>query len=249
VAGSGERSSPAVTAASRSATWAVGCPPDAEPAARLPAWLASVLPDDTADMWLLARQLIPPSAYLIGGTAIAAHLQHRLSRDLDFCFEAPTRPDDLEGIAAELGRLAPTRLTRRRELGLDLLMSRTKVQLLCPPGHHRVEPTTVIEGLRVAGLGDLLAMKLQVVVDRPELRDYFDLLCIETRARRNAEEGLALFEQRFRPDVPDQAVTTIVRYLADLSDVPDDPTLPLRRSEIERYWQQRVPEIVRNLER
>jgi HD-GYP domain-containing protein (c-di-GMP phosphodiesterase class II) len=46
-----------------------------------------------------------------------------------------------------------------------------------------------------------------------------------------------------------EAVATIVRYLADLSDVPDDPSLPLRRDEIEAYWHRRVPEIVRNLER
>ena len=205
-----------------------------------------MLPADTASMWTLVRRVLPPSAYLIGGTAVAAHLQHRLSRDLDLCFEAPV---DLDALVVELGRLAPVRVTSRRELGLDLLMSRTKVQLLCPVGHHRVEPTTEVEGLRVAGLGDLLAMKLQVVVDRPELRDYFDLLCLETRAHRYAEEGLALFVERFRPDVPEQAVATIVRYLADLSDVPDDPTLPLPRSDIVAYWQQRVPQIVRQPER
>jgi hypothetical protein len=215
-------------------------------AEHLPDWLAAVLPPDTADMWLLVRRAMPPSAYLIGGTAIAAHLQHRLSRDLDFCFEGPVQLDALVG---QLGSLAPLRVTSRRELGVDLLMSRTKVQLLCPVGHRRVEPTPVIEGIRVAGLGDLLAMKLQVVVDRPELRDYFDLLCIETQGRRYAEEGLALFVERFRPDVPDQAVATIVRYLADLSDIPDDPSLPLSRTEIEAYWHRRVPEIVRNLER
>jgi hypothetical protein len=212
----------------------------------LPRWLSAVLPTDPADMWCRVRRVIPAGAYLIGGTAIAAHLRHRLSRDLDFCFEAPV---DLDALVEQFGTLAPVRVTSRRELGLDLLMSSTKVQLLCPVGHRRVEPTRLVEGLRVAGLGDLLAMKLQVVVDRPELRDYFDLLCIETRAHRYAEEGLALFVERFRPDVPDQAVATIVRYLADLSDVPDDPSLPLRRDEIEAYWHRRVPEIVRNLER
>src|SRR3954470_806923 len=220
--------------------------PPTEPADCLPAWLADVLPADTAAMWLLVRRVLPPSAYLIGGTAIAAHLQHRLSRDLDFCFEGPVPLDEL---AAQLATLAPVRVTSRRELGHDLLMSRTKVQLLCPIGHRRVEPAPRVEGLRVAGLGDLLAMKLQVVVDRPELRDYFDLLCIETQAHRFAEEGLALFVERFRPDVPDQAVATIVRYLADLSDVPEDPSLPLRRAAIETYWHRRVPEIVCNLER
>ena len=44
---------------------------------------------------------MPPVAYLIGGTAIAAHLRHRLSRDLDFCFEAPV---DLDAVVGELGR-------------------------------------------------------------------------------------------------------------------------------------------------
>lgn len=212
----------------------------------LPGWLAAVLPADTAAMWTRVRRVVPSAGYLIGGTAIAAHLRHRLSRDLDLCFEGPV---DLDALVEQLAFLAPVRVTARRELGLDLLMSSTKIQLLCPVGHHRVEPTQVVEGLRIAGIGDLLAMKLQVVVDRPELRDYFDLLCIETRAHRFAEEGLALFVERFRPDVPDQAVATIVRYLADLSDVADDPTLPLRRDEIEAYWHRRVPEIVRNLER
>jgi len=214
--------------------------------AALPEWLSAVLPVDTADVWIRVRRVMPPAAYLIGGTAIAAHLRHRLSRDLDFCFEGDV---DLDALVGRLGALAPVRVTSRRELGLDLLMSSTKIQLLCPIGHHRVEPTRVVEGLRVAGIGDLLAMKLQVVVDRPELRDYFDLLCVETLAHRYAEEGLALFVERFRPDVADQAVATIVRYLADLSDVPDDPSLPLRRDEIEAYWHRRVPEIVRNLER
>lgn len=213
---------------------------------RLPPWLAAVLPADTAAMWLLARRVLPSQAYLIGGTAVAVHLQHRLSRDLDLCFEAPT---DLDEVVAALAALAPVQVTSRRNLGLDLLMSRTKVQLLCPPGHRRIEPTGVVEGLRISGLGDLLAMKLQVVVDRPELRDYFDLLCIETQGHRYAEEGLALFVERFRPEVPDQAVATILAYLADLSDVPEDPSLPLGRGEIEAYWHARVPEIVRNLER
>ncbi|MEA3216663.1 MAG: hypothetical protein QOJ19_2819 [Acidimicrobiia bacterium] len=213
---------------------------------QLPDWLLAVLPGDTAAMWLLVRTVMPTDAYLIGGTAIAAHLQHRVSRDLDFCLEGDSDPAQ---VASQLAGLAPVRITSRREHGVDLLMSRTKVQLLRPDGHHRVEPTTTVEGLRVAGIGDLLAMKLQVVVDRPELRDYFDLLCIETQTLRFAEEGLALFVERFRPDVPDQAVATIVRYLADLSDVPDDPTLPSSRAEIEQYWRARVPEIVRNLER
>lgn len=218
----------------------------AEPTSLLPGWLSAVLPPDTVWVWTLAREVVPATGYLIGGTAVAVHLQHRLSRDLDFCFEGAIDPDE---VVDAFARLAPTKVTDRHQHATNLLVSRTKVQLLCPEGHHRIEPVSDICGLRIAGLGDLLAMKLQVVVDRPELRDYFDLLCIETKGNRFAEEGLALFVERFQPDAPEQAVATIVRYLADLSDVPDDPTLPASRGDISAYWHARVPEIVRNLDR
>jgi hypothetical protein len=50
----------------------------------LPAWLRAVLPGDTAEAWEKVCSIVPFSAYLVGGTAIAIHLQHRVSRDLDF---------------------------------------------------------------------------------------------------------------------------------------------------------------------
>ena len=217
-----------------------------EPSRDLPEDLRALLPADTAAMWPIVASVLSPDAYLIGGTAIAAHLLHRVSRDLDVCFEQPT---DLDAVRAALAERAPVQVTGQGRHHLDLLVSRTKVQLLVPDGHRRIEPTIEVGGLPVAGLGDLLAMKLQVVVDRPELRDYFDLLSIETMAHRYGEEGLALFVERFQPDVPEQAIGTIVRYLADLTDVPDDPSLPLPRDQIVAYWQWRVPEIVRNLQR
>jgi hypothetical protein len=44
-----------------------------------------------------------------------------------------------------------------------------------------------------------MAMKLKVVGDRGELRDYFDLMTIEQRTGRTADEGLALFLERTPP--------------------------------------------------
>ena len=45
-----------------------------------------ILPPDTAATWDTITQVVPPDAYLGGGTAIAVHLAHRISRDLDFFF-------------------------------------------------------------------------------------------------------------------------------------------------------------------
>jgi len=54
---------------------------------------------------------------------------------------------------------------------------------------------------------------------------------------------------RYRPRVPEDVVSNIVRGLGYLGDVTDDLQLPVKRSVIERYWRRRQPEIIRHLDR
>jgi hypothetical protein len=61
-----------------------------------------VLPDGTAETWEQVRSVIPDCAYLVGGTAIAVHLRHRVSRDLDF-FLAEDTADTLHRLAGDRG--------------------------------------------------------------------------------------------------------------------------------------------------
>lgn len=50
--------------------------------------LAGFLPASTLAAWRALAPVVPRVAYLSGGTALAAHVQHRVSRDLDFFAEA-----------------------------------------------------------------------------------------------------------------------------------------------------------------
>ena len=63
-----------------------------------------------------------------------------------------------------------------------------------------------------------------------------------------AEEGLALFVQRYSPTVPEAAIDHIVKALGYFGDVPDDLELPVPRETIERYWVRRQPEIVKSID-
>ena len=101
----------------------------------------------------------------------------------------------------------------------------------------------------MAGLGDLLAMKLNAIAGRGQLRDYFDLMAIEQQGARSVEEGLALFLARYQPQHPDSALEPIVLALGYFGDVADDPFLPLPRDEIEAFWQSRQPQVLAALER
>ncbi|MCV7234026.1 nucleotidyl transferase AbiEii/AbiGii toxin family protein [Mycobacterium branderi] len=210
----------------------------------MPADLEQFLPPATRAAWSRLAPLVPDNGYLVGGTALTVHLLHRVSRDLDFFIPSAFDPDGLIDTLAAAGPFTPT------QLGVGTLngvFEGTKVQFLDASGQHMLDEARVVAGVRVAGIRDLFATKLKVIADRGELRDYFDLLAIEQRAGLRAEDGLRLFVQRYRPRVPGQAVAKIVLGLGYLDDVADDPSLPMRREEIERYWRRRQPEIGKTL--
>ena len=214
----------------------------------LPDWLEGVLPDDTAAAWVAVRDLLPGPAYLAGGTAIAVHLRHRQSRDLDFFLETPV---DLVGLHDELAKTGELHVTAFEETAgrqtMEAYLGGAKLQILEASSVPLVEPTASVAGVRVAGVGDLLAMKLKVVRDRGELRDYYDLLVIERDGRRRAEEGIALALRKYRPRAAGAFAESVVRGLSYLDDVEDDPAVPLSRAEVAAYWRSRVPEIARSL--
>lgn len=204
-----------------------------------------ILPPDTAAAWDAIVRVIPPDAYLGGGTAIAVHLGHRVSRDLDFFFHHDSI--DLGELTHRLTTVGPFAVTERSPGTLNGLFSATKVQFLHADEarpQNLLEHPQEVDGLRIAGLSDLMAMKLKVVGDRGELRDYFDLMTIEQRTGRTADEGLALFVARFQPEYPQQAINHILLGLGYFDDVDPDDALPAPRDQIVNYWTRRQPEIV-----
>ena len=207
--------------------------------------VCEILPRDTAATWDAITPVVPSGAYLGGGTAIAVHLAHRVSRDLDFFFHHESI--DLDALASRLAAAGPFAVTERSAGTLNGIFSATKVQFLHADEarpQHLLEPPEEVDGLHVAGLSDLMAMKLKVVGDRGELRDYFDLMTIEQRTGRTADEGLALFVARFQPEYPQQAVNHILLGLGYFDDVDPDDALPVPRDQIVDYWTRRQPEIV-----
>lgn len=207
---------------------------------------ARVLPADTARTWGTIAPAVPDGVYLGGGTALAAHLHHRTSRDLDFFFHEPV---DLDGVAAALQAVGPFAVTLRDAGTLNGVFSATPVRFLSAENQKRLEATTGVSGIEVAGVGDILAMKLKVIGDRGELRDYFDVMTIENEARRTVEEGLSLYMARYGVSPEDVTLRHIVSGLGYFDDVADDEALPASRDEIVSYWRKRQPEVVRNVGR
>lgn len=213
--------------------------------ARLPSAVRAVLPDATQQAWLRIVPAIPDTAYLVGGTAIAIHLGHRQSRDLDFFTSAPFDPEALLSDLQRAGVFEPITLTIGSLTGM---FEGAKVQFLDAHQQDVLEPPRVVAGIRVASVRDLLATKLKVIGDRGELRDYFDLMAIEERTELRAEQGLAFYLIRYKPRTPEASLGHIARALASFGDVTDDPGLPISRARIQRYWRRRQPEVIAALD-
>ncbi|MGI8903079.1 MAG: nucleotidyl transferase AbiEii/AbiGii toxin family protein [Solirubrobacteraceae bacterium] len=208
-----------------------------------------MIPGDALRTWTALAPALPDALYLGGGTALAVHLSHRESRDLDFFYHRGAVA--LDALEARVRQRGPFAVTQRAPGTLGGVFSETKLQFLhadeAAP-QRRLEPTTKLAGINVAGVGDILAMKLKVIAERGELRDYYDLKTIEQRTGRTVEEGLGLFRERYGASADSQALGRVVRALGYLDDVDEDKLVPESKHNIAAYWTQRQPEIVRSLE-
>lgn len=130
-----------------------------------------------------ARALLPRIAptvarhqfILAGGTSLALYLGHRLSVDLDLFSEEEVLPDRLMGelrathLNPEVIQLAPGMLS--------VVMESVKVSFFHYP-YLFVDAPQPYEGLAVASILDVAAMKLVAVAQRSARRDFVDLYVI-----------------------------------------------------------------------
>ena len=206
--------------------------------------LLAKMPPSTGDTWKTIAPLLPASAYLAGGTALTVHLLHRTSRDLDIFLE---QPEDLASLGAAITAAGDALATQCDDHTVNCVFNSTRLQVLEATTQKMVAPTSVVAGLRVASIEDIMAMKLKVIIDRGELRDYFDLMAIEERASLPVESGIALSVERYSPANVDQYVDSIVRSLGYFGDVADDPELPVARAEIEGFWRRRQRPLMKHI--
>lgn len=206
----------------------------------LPREFRQLLPAATAAAWPKVAASAPDGAYLAGGTALAVHLLHRVSRDLDVFVSRAFDPQQVRERLAGAGRLVVTLQTADTINGV---LDGTKVQFL-RANQATLDPMKPVAGLKVAGVRDLMADKLKVIGDRGEMRDYFDVMAIEKAGVHRVEQGLAYYRQRYDVGPDHVTLTHIVKGLGYFDDVSDDPGLPVPRSTIEAYWRDRQPQVV-----
>ena len=167
----------------------------------------------------------PEDFALYGGTAIALRLGHRVSVNFDFFSQLPFAPAELQARVPYLsgGRLlqaAPHTLTMGVERGGPV-----KVSFFGRLRLGQVEPHDVAAGpsLKIASLVDVAGMKVAVVTQRAELKDYLDLHALLTQARIPLPVMLAAAGVIYGPVYNSLVSLKAISYHDDaaLGDLPD----------------------------
>jgi predicted nucleotidyltransferase component of viral defense system len=212
----------------------------------LPDHVRRILPADTAATWLTLAPHLPPELYLGGGTAVAVHLGHRESRDLDFFFHRAVELREIKGLVSGLGAFAVTHESERTVKGL---FGATKIEVFDASALKQLAKPTSVAGLNVASLQDLMAMKIKVMAERGEMRDYFDIKVINENGAISVEEGVDLYMERYGISSSSGALPHLYKAMGDLSDVEVDESLPIGKPELQKWWNTRQVQVLRNSDR
>lgn len=160
--------------------------------------------------------------YLVGGTALALHLGHRKSVDLDFFGKTRIDYDEIIHECSQFGTVeAPQQhigdANQSRKL-IQFNLNKVKIDLL-QYNEVLIKPLIKIESLRLAAVEDIAAMKIRAIEDRTAKKDYYDLYALLDIF--SLEEILEFAKQKYNSKSPVFALECILDI--DQADIDIDP--------------------------
>lgn len=183
--------------------------------------------------------------YLAGGSAIATHLGHRRSLDLDLFSVSPKV--DLAAVAEAVRSVEPKlRALSLTDASLRMVLNGVPVDIVRYPYRLLEPPSPGPEAFPTAGLRDLAAMKLAAIARRGLRRDFWDLYAILGVAF-SLREAASAYVARF--GAKDADLYHVLRALTYFDDAEKDPVYPEGLSpqkwgRIKVFFQKEAPKLL-----
>jgi len=151
---------------------------------------------------------------LVGGTAFALYLGHRQSEDIDIF---SVHPFDADVIAE---KLIDTCNLHDASIGTNSVsgfIGEIKIDIIARR-YPWLDDVVELDGIRIASLRDIAAMKLNAVSNRGCKKDFWDIAALLNHF--TAKELLSLFSERY-PHINNWQVVRSLTYFDDAEDDPD----------------------------
>lgn len=198
------------------------------------------LSDNTATaLAILGTSRVCDGAYLAGGTALALHLGHRISIDLDFF--SPTE-FDAKGIVDKLGSLGKYESQQQTEKTINGIFNEIKFSYFHYP-YTLLSPTVDFNEIALATTEDITAMKLVAITDRGTRKDYIDLYFLAQKY--SFEEMFEFYDKKYH--LLEANRLTILKSFTYFFDA-DESEMPMmiketRWDDVKKFFVQEVKRI------
>ena len=150
---------------------------------------------------------------LVGGTALALQIGHRKSIDLDFFGNVSA---SLEEIVLEFSEFANANPLSSSKTMRFLIVDGVKVDIVNYP-YNWIDRPVVENGIILAGIKDISAMKLSAITNRGTKKDFIDLYFLLKRFSFN--ELIDFYLEKYS----DAQLFTVLKSLTYFEDAEADP--------------------------
>lgn len=141
---------------------------------------------------ILGKSDILKSAYMAGGSALALQLGHRRSVDFDFFTQEKFDTGEFISKLSKLGEFVVDQISPQTLLGT---FKGTKFSLFYL-SYPLISETVDFEGVKLASVQDISAMKLAAITGRGVKKDYVDLYFL-TKEKFKFEQMFAFYDQKY----------------------------------------------------
>lgn len=152
--------------------------------------------------------------YLVGGTALALQLGHRVSVDLDLFTPFPFEKEEVINIIQED---FSAYIESEGQSMLITNINGIKVDFV-KMSYPILFPTLFDEGVRMLDMRDIAAMKLKAVAQRGSKKDFFDIYFLLKYLM--LDEMLKLFSEKFKQHETFHIVKSLL-YFEDAEQYPN----------------------------
>ena len=185
--------------------------------------------------------------YLAGGTAVALHLGHRLSRDLDFFSAKPFDGVLLKSKISELGNYEDDVSRDNNTIGS---FNDTKLSFMYfKPG--LAEAPQQFAGVNIASIKDLMAMKVSAISQRGAKRDFIDLYFIMKKFEMSITDVMLHYFEKYKDFKPNpiHALKSLTFFDDAEKEIMPVMKTPVQWPEIKGFFEGQKKGIVQLLEK
>lgn len=165
----------------------------------------------------LMTEQICEDFFLVGETATALHLGHRISIDLDLFSQKEFDAEKLKKHLSEKYNISSsTTATNTLSTFVNFKDTDIKVEFISYK-YKLLKPIKIIDGIKLLELDDLIPMKLSAIAGRGSKKDFFDIYFLFNKY--NLSKMLDLFKQKFETE----NLFHILKSLTFFDDADKDP--------------------------